>query len=387
MFAHKDLKDFILPAKTLCLTYDDGPGMHTPEIGRFLNEQGVRATFFVVGKFAVHHADILDNIHQQGHIIGNHTFEHPDMPYYVSVNGDIRDQIIRTNTLISKYNIDRPIFFRAPYGKWSPEVADELNLDIRSSYRHVGPVYWEIPGIDCYYWKLGKSVDETVEAYVNEIEAKGSGVMVMHDEIADMDVVKSVNRTLELTKALIPILISKGYRFVGLDEIDDPQLKSSEGDSFALKAKSGKLLRYDDVENGVLKFEGNSIKDKNVRFKMEDKGHGKITLRTEKGLYLSADPDINIEVKLQTHYSDKCIFDMIPVDGAGIMFRTYNGNYFGGEGKSGDILMADAPFMRQALVLNYLPATSAFVPPVTFAQRINLLKKRLKFIKSKLMQS
>jgi len=291
MLAPRNIVDVDLPDKTLCLTYDDGPGPASAAIGRFLHGHGVRATFFVVGKFAVEHPEVLDELHAQGHIIGNHTFEHPDMPYYVSVNGDVRDQVIRTNTVIQKYNKDRPTYFRATYGKWSPEVAAELNVDPRSSYRHVGPVYWNIAGIDCYYWKLGKSVEEAAEVYLKDIESKGKGIIVMHDGIADMDTVAAKSRTLELTRHLIPKLQALGYRFVGLDEIDDPQLTSPAADTFGLKGHNGRFLRYADGERAALDWSGRSIKDDRVQFFMEDKGKGKIVLRTAEGRYLIVNPD------------------------------------------------------------------------------------------------
>ena len=116
MLATRNIDDIRLPDKTLCLTYDDGPGPQSAELGRFLAERGIRATFFVVGKFALERPGVLDELHEQGHIIGNHTFEHPDLPFYVSLEGDVRDQLIRTNVLIRKYNWNKLTYFRATYG-------------------------------------------------------------------------------------------------------------------------------------------------------------------------------------------------------------------------------------------------------------------------------
>ena len=89
MLAPLNITDIGLPPKTLCLTYDDGPGPDSAELGEFLAARGVRATFFVVGKFAGARPQVLDALHAHGHIIGNHSFEHPDMPYYVSIDGDV----------------------------------------------------------------------------------------------------------------------------------------------------------------------------------------------------------------------------------------------------------------------------------------------------------
>jgi peptidoglycan/xylan/chitin deacetylase (PgdA/CDA1 family) len=387
MFALKDLKDFNLPEKTLCLTYDDGPGPDTLEIARFLHQYKIRATFFVVGKFAIEEPQILDELHALGHIIGNHTFEHPDMPFFVSINGNVQDQIIRTNALIQKYNEGKLTYFRAPYGKWSPEVAHELNSNIRSSYKFAGPVYWDIEGIDCYFWKLGKSVEDTVDFYLGKIHLCKKGVIVMHDQIADMDTVKPLNQTLELTKKLIPILIEQGYSFVGLDEINDPQLNSAKEDAFALQAPNGNFIQYEDKEGGLLKWTDKGLHAENISFTIENQGNGKISLKTPSGFYLSVNADIDSKVKLTSDLTQWALFDDIPISDTKMQFRTYNGNYWGANCKTDNPLMADSGFMFNALTVKYMPLKMAYNKPLTFKDQVNIFKKRFKFIKSKILQS
>jgi peptidoglycan/xylan/chitin deacetylase (PgdA/CDA1 family) len=387
MLALKDLKDFILPDKALCLTYDDGPGPDTLEIARFLHQHKIRATFFVVGKFAIEQPQILDELHAMGHIIGNHTYEHPDMPYFVSINGNVQDQVIRTNALIHKYNEGKLTYFRAPYGKWSPEVAHELNANIRTSYKFAGPIYWDIEGIDCYYWKLGRSVEDTVNIYLEKIHLYNKGVVVMHDQIADMDTVKAVNKTLDLTKKLIPILIEQGYSFVGLDEIKDPQLDSAKDDVFALQAPNGNFLQYEDKEGGLLKWTDKGIGAENITFTIEGQDYGKICLKTRSGLFLSVNADINPVVRVTETLNEYALLDDIPVDNSNMQFRTYNGNYWGANYKSQQLLKADANFMHQALTVKYFPLKMAYNKPFTFKEQVSIFKKRFKFIKSKVLQS
>ncbi|VWX60082.1 conserved hypothetical protein [Burkholderiales bacterium 8X] len=386
MFALKNLEGVELPPKTLCLTYDDGPGTQTAEIGRYLASQGIRATFFVVGKYAVEHPEVLDQLHADRHIIGNHTFEHPDLPYYVSVNGDVRDQIIRTNTVIQKYNLDKPVYFRATYGKWSPEVARELNTDIRSSFRHVGPVYWDIAGIDCYFWKLGKTVEEATEVYLADIEKKGRGIVVMHDGTADMDTVAAKTQTLQLTMNLVPKLLALGYRFIGLDEIDDVQLRAPLADTFALKGQNGRFLQQDAGGAGALQWTAAASASAS-RFVLEQKGHGKVAIRTEQGRYLRVDPDVDETVRLSADCDLYALFDSIPVGESQLMLRTHNGNFLAAEHPKGGTLKANAPFMRQAWRIGYVPTTQAHIKPVTIAQRLQNARKAALFVKSKVLQA
>src|SRR5690349_5704280 len=123
MYRINPYTDTALLPKTFSLTYDDGPGKNTLEIAKFLHDENIPATFFVVGKYAVQEQSILEEVQSLGHLIGNHTYEHPDMTYYLSVNGDVQNQVLRTDAVIKKYIDDKTIYFRSPYGKWSAEVA------------------------------------------------------------------------------------------------------------------------------------------------------------------------------------------------------------------------------------------------------------------------
>src|SRR5262249_23713763 len=94
MFLDADINGSALPFGTICLTYDDGPGEtagcgpgpRTSELGAYLAEWRVPATFFVVGKFAGSLDHVLGQLKAQGHLVANHTFNHPHLVR------DVRDQ-------------------------------------------------------------------------------------------------------------------------------------------------------------------------------------------------------------------------------------------------------------------------------------------------------
>ena len=386
MLAHRNIDDIPLPEKTLCLTYDDGPGPASAELGRFLADRGIRATFFVVGKFALTRPEVLDELHAQGHIIGNHTFEHPDLPYYVSVDGDVRDQLIRTNILIEKYNRNKPVYFRATYGKWSPEVAREVNRDPRCSYMHVGPVFWDIDGVDCYFWQLGKSVEEAEAAYLEAINHRGRGIVVMHDGVADMDTVALRSQTLELTRRLVPKLQDAGYNFVGLDEIDDRQLKDALGDTVAWRSPGGAFLKVREAPDARVDWSGRSASEASAQFRIERGEDGKSMLRTPDGRYLRVDAARDDTVQLAGGADMHALFDMIPVSAGQFMLRSSNGNYLAAATAQGGPLKASAPYMRQAGCFDCVSPKAAYIKPLGLAKRLAHARKRLQFVKSKLLR-
>jgi peptidoglycan/xylan/chitin deacetylase (PgdA/CDA1 family) len=98
------------------LTFDDGPSQWTGAILEALAVVDARATFFVVGRWINEvpgGADLLRRMHEDGHEVGNHTFDHyPQLTE--RTDQDVRDQLERTSDLIEAYGLPRPMVVRAP---------------------------------------------------------------------------------------------------------------------------------------------------------------------------------------------------------------------------------------------------------------------------------
>jgi len=98
--------------KTLYLTFDDGPTDSTPDILKMLDELGVKATFFLIGREMEAHKDYVRQILQGGHGIGNHSYTHQRMIFLPL--STIRDEVENTNAMIRDAGYDGEIFFRMP---------------------------------------------------------------------------------------------------------------------------------------------------------------------------------------------------------------------------------------------------------------------------------
>jgi peptidoglycan-N-acetylglucosamine deacetylase len=241
MFLHADIKGNDLPAKTLCLTYDDGPGEtdgegsgpRTTELGQYLAAEGIQATFFVIGRHAERHPETLAALRRGGHTIGNHTYRHPGLVSLAECGGDVVGEVARTDAIIRPYADGGVVFFRAPYGNWrqiDPQtgadrcisvVAELLNSCDQLSHI-IGPVNWDISAEDFAYWRRGAAAAEAADAYLREIEKAGRGIVLMHDSSEEART-RAGNRTLELTMLLVPELRRRGYRFVPLTELPQVQ--------------------------------------------------------------------------------------------------------------------------------------------------------------------
>ena len=212
-----------LPPRTLCLTFDDGPGEtsgsgpgpRTLELARYLAEEAVPATFFLSGKHVLGLPDVAHELVRLGHLVGNHSQEHLNLPELLASGGDVVAEVRATAELLAGVAAG-PLFFRPPYGAWSPEVAAALNADPELARTQVGPVLWDVDGSDWRHWRDGGSPQGCADDYLARIEATGRGIVLQHDCTADSDAIKAANRTFETVLLLVPELKRRGYAFVGL---------------------------------------------------------------------------------------------------------------------------------------------------------------------------
>lgn len=100
--------------KYVALTFDDGPSPYTFYILDILKRNHVPATFFVVGSEAKKFPNLIKRIHSEGHVIGNHTWSHPNIS--TLSEKELLSEIHSTNVQIRKLIGNFPDLFRAPYG-------------------------------------------------------------------------------------------------------------------------------------------------------------------------------------------------------------------------------------------------------------------------------
>lgn len=180
--------------KYVALTFDDGPHKDcTPVLLEGLKSRGVKATFFLMGENIPGNEEVVKQMQQDGHLIGNHSFRHVQLTK--AGEDAVCSAVEKTEALISEITGVRPEYLRPPYGDWNESL--ECRLDLT-------PVFWTVDSLD---WKLkntGKIV-KRVEKYV------GNGdIILMHDIFPT-----SVEAALELVDALQ----EQGYRFVTVEEL------------------------------------------------------------------------------------------------------------------------------------------------------------------------
>jgi len=183
---------------TVALTFDDGPDPRfTPQILDLLAEHDVQATFFVTGARAEAYPELLQRIVNEGHIVGNHTYGHPNLVEATDMDV-LEAEVQRTEDIINSLVGYRTKLFRAPYGFLYDELLEQLG---EMDYTVVG---WSVDSLD---WQA----DTPEEIAYNVISNIHPGAIVlMHDGAGDTG---DRTNTIEALGQIIPNLKDQGLEF------------------------------------------------------------------------------------------------------------------------------------------------------------------------------
>ncbi len=178
----------------IAITFDDGPSAeYTEPVLDVLEEKGVKATFFIMGKCIEGNEDILRRMSAEGHLIGNHTFHHVNLTELSEK--EACEELTTTASLIKELTGQSVEFVRPPFGAWSDKA--ECVTDMI-------PVLWTIDTLDWCYQSAPKSLAKVVG------KVKENDIILMHDQYPE---------TVEALAMIIDYLQSEGYELVTVDEI------------------------------------------------------------------------------------------------------------------------------------------------------------------------
>lgn len=191
--------------RLIALTFDDGPDPERTELVlRVLRQQGIKATFFVVGKNAHRYPELLRHIKTEGHLLGNHSYRHG---YSALWPGRAARELRATDNSIYAATGLRPALYRPPFGfrtPWSSRMITKAGYKI---------VTWDNMTYD-YFGMSKEGVTKTIVK-----RACPGGVIVLHDGHEGFGFRKS--HMVEALPEIIRQLKEAGYQFVRMDELFD----------------------------------------------------------------------------------------------------------------------------------------------------------------------
>lgn len=178
----------------IALTFDDGPNArYTPILLDGLKKRNIRASFFLIGENIEGNEDILLQMRKDGHLIGNHTWDHVQLDKIPAEKA--RLEIEKTNNRIYEASGIYPSYVRPPFGAWIKNL--ELSVTMF-------PVFWDVDTLD---WK-SQNVNSILS--VAEKQIHDGSIILMHDGYQT-----SVDAALKIAD----LFAEKGYVFVTADQL------------------------------------------------------------------------------------------------------------------------------------------------------------------------
>lgn len=189
--------------KFLSLTFDDGPDKkYTGELLDLLKKYNIKATFFVVAKFAEENYELIKRMEEEGHTIGIHSLEHKN----ALLNGPLytNKEFEESLKIMDKINVNIKSF-RPLWG--------HLNLlTIRNLKKfNLNLVLWDVIIGD---WKADITSDEISRRLLSQ--SKNKSIICLHDGRGKNEAPK---RTIEALEKTIPVWIEEGYKFLKVGEL------------------------------------------------------------------------------------------------------------------------------------------------------------------------
>lgn len=178
--------------RALCLTFDDGPHpIYTPMVMDILERYGIYGTFFLVGKEVVKYPEVVRQIVQRGHQIGNHSYSHGiELKKGIT---NFEEEIKRCNETIYEAAGIMCRLFRPPWGIISTGLI----------------LYCMCNSLQLIEWSYD-SQDFKHEQHRGISEAETGHIILLHDDAP---------LVLEILTKDIPLLQDRGFTFISGDQL------------------------------------------------------------------------------------------------------------------------------------------------------------------------
>jgi peptidoglycan/xylan/chitin deacetylase (PgdA/CDA1 family) len=237
---HFNMHDFLRPNEVV-LTFDDGPWQATtPAVIAALAEHCTKATFFPIGKHATYYPEILRQLAEAGHTIGNHTWGHKDLskkPYDTDLEAAKAE--IEMGISAVQMAVGGPVtpFFRFPALRHPPELVKymaERNIAMFST------------DVDSFDFTIRRP-EQVVQSVMTRLKKNGKGIVLMHD---------FQQSTAKALPELLKELKANGYKVVHM-RAKDPATTIAKYDELVRKEQKLPVVSSKPTSTVVRTIDGN----------------------------------------------------------------------------------------------------------------------------------
>jgi peptidoglycan/xylan/chitin deacetylase (PgdA/CDA1 family) len=192
------------------LTFDDGPNdPWTQKLLDLLARHDVRASFFLIGKYVRQRPDLVRELRDAGHLIGNHTVTHPWLA--IESPRRVREELTGCNAALEDV-LGTPVqFFRPPHGSRRPDVlrtARDLGLTA---------VMWNAMGFD---WRLNTTAEKIashLERGIVRNQRRGHGSNLLLHDGGHLVLGAERSQSVEATRMILERRSPRTIRYVTVD--------------------------------------------------------------------------------------------------------------------------------------------------------------------------
>jgi peptidoglycan-N-acetylglucosamine deacetylase len=198
--------NFFLPAKckapitsgSVAITFDDGPvAERTERVLEILKKHNAKATFFCIGKNVKEFRALAKQIHDEGHLIGNHSYHHGTL-FDLQSTKKMKMELTDTNQIIQQTIGRSPRFFRPPYGITNPMLANAVK---ELNFVAIG---WSVRSFDT----IAKEKEKLFTRITKNL--KSGDIILLHDRC---------EITIEILPQLLTYIHQNGLKVEPLDKL------------------------------------------------------------------------------------------------------------------------------------------------------------------------
>ncbi|WP_327695252.1 polysaccharide deacetylase family protein [Streptomyces sp. NBC_00459] len=231
-----------MPDHRLVLTFDDGPDPKwTPKVLDVLKEHRAHAVFFVTGTMASRYPELVRRMVDEGHEVGLHTFNHPDLSFQSKKRIDW--ELSQNQLALAGAAGIRTSLFRPPYSSFA-DAMDNKSWPVTEYIGKRGYIT-VVNNTDSEDWRK-----PGVDAIIRQATPKGGkgAIVLMHDSGGDR------HQTVEALDRFLPDMKKRGYAFQNLTEaLDAPSAHTPVAGVELAKGQAWTfLVRASDGITGVL---------------------------------------------------------------------------------------------------------------------------------------
>ncbi|WP_240772894.1 polysaccharide deacetylase family protein [Phragmitibacter flavus] len=193
-----------ITAPFVAMTFDDGPHpVHTPRLLNMLRERNIKATFYVIGRSAQAHPNIIRRILAEGHEIGNHTWDHPSLSSISELKA--REQLTKSARAITAMTGYHMRTMRPPYGATNQYIKEWIHRDYGypTIMWTVDPMDWKRPGASVVTSRILAG-------------ARPGAIILAHD---------IHQATIDAMPNTFDGLLSRGYKFVTVSQLLNMEMR------------------------------------------------------------------------------------------------------------------------------------------------------------------